>query len=91
MISAVVEYGCDFWYEIGRAIGLEASEARAAVDGIHSSRGQLLAVIDKRREQVNDDSMMAELLLDVCRNGLEDPIIADVEQHLQSLGYDHRM
>ena len=74
VISAAVKYGCDFWYEVGRAIGLEASQVRAAADGIPSSKGQLLAVIDKRREQIDDDSMMAELLLDVFRNGLVDPI-----------------
>ena len=88
VISAVVKYGCDLWYEIGRAIGLEASEVRAAADGIPSSKGQLLAVIDKRREQIDDDLMMAELLLDVCRNGLVDPIIVDVEQQLQCQGYN---
>ena len=88
VICAVVKYGCDAWVEIGRAIGLEASEVWAATDCTLSSEDQLLAVIEKRRGQVDDDSMMAELLLDVCRNGLVDPIIADVEQHLQTLGYD---
>ena len=85
IFTAVVRVGSDQWYEIGLKLGLNHAQINDTVHVIPTNPGKLRALIETRRQQVDDDETVVQELRDACVN-IASPIFGGVKDDLQRQG-----
>ena len=84
IITAVIRVGSNHWYEIRLKLHLSHTQITDTAHTIPTTSGKLRALIETRRLQVDDQTVVRELL-DTCVN-ITTPIFEGVKEELQRQG-----